>query len=118
MPARVEITYGGGKSALLNAWLDRLAATQFRGAEYVFLWSFSANASAPDVERTSAAFLRAALRHFGDEDFDGAPSRELWDRLVKLVQSRRSLLVLDGLEVLQDARSKPLGRLLDPDVGC
>ncbi len=92
---------GVGKSTLVNHWCDKLRADNYRGATRVFAWSFYTQGT---IERTNSAdaFIDAALRFFGD---DGPESGSTWDngeRLANMVGQERALLILDGMEPLQD----------------
>ena len=80
--------------------LREMAKKNYEGAERVFGWSFYRQGS--DGGAVSGdLFVSSALRWFGDTDpVDGGP----WDRgvrLAKVVRARRTLLLLDGLELLQ-----------------
>jgi hypothetical protein len=106
---------GVGKSTLLNHWLRRMAAEHYRSAELVFGWSFyrqGANA------RTSSAdeFLDAALTWFGDSSPIIGTAWEKGERLAKLVAHRRTLLILDGLEPLQNPPGPQEGRVREPSI--
>jgi hypothetical protein len=67
---------------------------------------------------TSSAdeFLDAALTWFGDPDPRIGTAREKGERLAKLVAHRRTLLVLDGLEPLQNPPGPQEGRLREPSL--
>ena len=106
---------GVGKSTLVNHWLRRMAADHYRSAEFVFGWSFyrqgtSGGASSADE------FLDAALTWFGDPDPRLGTAWEKGERLAKLVAHRRNLLVLDGLEPLQNPPGPQEGRLREPSL--
>jgi hypothetical protein len=62
---------------------------------------------------TSSAdeFLDAALNWFGDPDSRLGTAWEKGERLAKLIAYRRTLLVLDGLEPLQNPPGPQEGRL-------
>jgi Protein kinase domain/NACHT domain len=106
---------GVGKSTLVNQWLRRMAAEHYRSAQLVFGWSFyrqgtrGATSSADD-------FLDAALNWFGDPDPRLGTAWEKGERLAKLVAHRRTLLVLDGLEPLQNPPGPQEGRLREPSL--
>ena len=70
------------------------------------------------VESTSSAdeFLDAALTWFGDPDPRLGTAWEKGERLAKLVAHRRTLLVLDGLEPLQNPPGPQEGRLREPSL--
>jgi predicted ATPase len=106
---------GVGKSTLVNHWLGRMAAEHYRSAQLVFGWSFYRQGS---TGGTSSAdeFLDAALTWFGDPDPRIGTAWEKGERLAKLVAHRRTLLVLDGLEPLQNPPGPQEGRLRDPSL--
>jgi tetratricopeptide (TPR) repeat protein len=106
---------GTGKSTLVNQWLLRMAAEHYRSAELVFGWSFyrqgtSGRASSADE------FVDAALNWFGDPDARLGTAWEKGERLAKLIAHRRTLLILDGLEPLQNPLGSQEGRLRDPSL--
>ena len=92
---------GVGKSTLVNKWCEYLAADNFRGARRVFAWSFYSQGTNERV--TSAnAFIDEALCFFGD---NGPMASSPWakgERLAELVGREKSLLILDGMEPLQN----------------
>jgi tetratricopeptide (TPR) repeat protein len=96
------VAWGGvGKSTLVNKWLEALRADNWRGARRVLGWSFYSQGTG---ERASSAdqFIDHALRFFGDPDpTEGSPWSK-GERLAELVRKEKALLVLDGLEPLQD----------------
>jgi tetratricopeptide (TPR) repeat protein len=97
------VAFGGvGKSTLAAHW----AATKYDDVERYFDWSFYRQGS-------SDVFLKTALEFFGDPDL-AASAADGWqkgERLAQLVAQHRTLLILDGLEPLQDAKT---GELRDP----
>src|ERR1700722_13531379 len=106
---------GVGKSTLVNHWLRRMAAEHYRSAQLVFGWSFYRQGT---TGGTSSAdeFLDAALHWFGDPDPRLGTGWEKGERLAKLVAHRRTLLILDGLEPLQNPPGAQEGRLRDPSL--
>ena len=106
---------GVGKSTLVNHWLRRMATEHYRSAELIFGWSFYRQGSSG---KTSSAdeFLDAALTWFGDRDPRIGTAWEKGERLAKLVAHRRTLLVLDGLEPLQNPPGPQEGRLREPSL--
>jgi tetratricopeptide (TPR) repeat protein len=106
---------GVGKSTLVNHWLRRLAAEHYRSAELVFGWSFYRQGTSGDTS-SADKFLDAALNWFGDPDPRIGTAWEKGERLAKLVAHRRTLLVLDGLEPLQNPPGPQEGRLRDPSL--
>jgi predicted ATPase len=110
------VAWGGvGKSTLVNHWLRRMAAEQYRSAQLVFCWSFYRQGTSGDTS-SADEFLDAALHWFGDPDPRIGTAWEKGERLAKLVGHRRTLLVLDGLEPLQNPPGAQEGRLRDPSL--
>ena len=101
---------GVGKSTLVNCWLRRMAAKDYRSAELVFGWSFYRQGTSG---QTSSAdeFLDAALAWFGDPDPRMGTPWEKGERLAKLIAHCRTILILDGLEPLQNPPGPQEGRL-------
>ena len=106
---------GVGKSTLVNHWLRRMAAEHYRSAELVFGWSFYRQGSSGGAS-SADEFLDAALTWFGDPDPRIGTAWEKGERLAKLVAHRRTLLVLDGLEPLQNPPGPQEGRLREPSL--
>jgi serine/threonine protein kinase/predicted ATPase len=106
---------GVGKSTLVNHWLRRMATKQYRSAELIFGWSFYRQGSSGDTS-SADEFLDAALNWFGDPDPRLGTAWEKGERLAKLVAHRRTLLVLDGLEPLQNPPGPQEGRLREPSL--
>ena len=106
---------GVGKSTLVNHWLRRMAAEHYRSAELVFGWSFYRQGSSGGTS-SADEFLDAALTWFGDPDPRIGTAWEKGERLAKLIAHRRTLLVLDGLEPLQNPPGPQEGRLRDPSL--
>jgi serine/threonine protein kinase len=106
---------GVGKSTLVNHWLRGMAAENYRSAELVFAWSFYRQGT---TGQTSSAdeFLYAALSWFGDPDPRLGTAWERGERLAKVIEHRRTLLVLDGLEPLQNPPGPQEGRLREPSL--
>jgi serine/threonine protein kinase len=106
---------GVGKSTLLNHWLGRMAAEHYRSAQLVFGWSFYRQGSSGDTSFADE-FLDAALTWFGDPDSRIGTAWEKGERLAKLVAHRRTLLILDGLEPLQNPPGPQEGRVREPAI--
>jgi predicted ATPase len=106
---------GVGKSTLVNQWLGRMSTDHYRSAELVFGWSFYRQGT---TGNTSSAdeFLDTALTWFGDPDPRLGTAWEKGERLAKLVADRRTLLVLDGLEPLQNPPGPQEGRVREPSL--
>jgi predicted ATPase len=106
---------GVGKSTLVNHWLGRMAAEQYRSAQLVFGWSFYRQGSSGGTS-SADEFVDAALSWFGDRDPRIGTAWEKGERLAKLIAHRRTLFVLDGLEPLQNPPGPQEGRLRDPSL--
>src|SRR6516225_10013209 len=106
---------GVGKSTLVNHWLRRMAAKHYRYAELVFGWSFYRQGSSGETS-SADEFLDAALTWFGDPDARLGTAWEKGERLAKPVAHRRTLLVLDGLEPLQNPPGPQEGRVREPSL--
>jgi hypothetical protein len=106
---------GVGKSTLVNHWLRRMAVKHYRSAELVFGWSFYRQGSSGETS-SADEFLDAALTWFGDSDPRLGTAWVKGERLAKLVVHRRTLLVLDGLEPLQNPPGALEGRLREPSL--
>jgi tetratricopeptide (TPR) repeat protein len=108
------VAFGGvGKSALVSRWLDRRSAAGWPGVQRALDWSFYSQGT---EERVASAdrFLDHALRFFGDPDPNVGAPRDRGLRLAQLVRSEKTLLVLDGVEPLQQLA----GRLKDPGLAA
>jgi serine/threonine protein kinase/predicted ATPase len=106
---------GVGKSTLINHWLRRMAAEKYRSAELVFGWSFYRQGTSGGTS-SADEFLDATLHWFGDPDPRLGTAWEKGERLAKLVVQRRTLLILDGFEPLQNPPGAQEGRLRDPSL--
>ena len=101
---------GVGKSTLINHWLRRMAVEHYRSAQLVFGWSFYRQ-GASGHSSSADEFFDAALTWFGDPDPRLGTAWEKGERLAKLIANRRTLLVLDGLEPLQNPPGPQEGRV-------
>jgi tetratricopeptide (TPR) repeat protein len=106
---------GVGKSTLVNHWLRGMAAEHYRSAQLVFAWSFYRQGSSGGTS-SADEFTDVALTWFGDPDPRIGTAWEKGERLAKLISHRRTLLVLDGLEPLQNPPGPQEGRLRDPSL--
>ena len=92
-----------------------MAAEHYRSAQLVFGWSFYRQGTSGGTS-SADEFLDAALTWFGDPDPRIGTAWEKGERLAKLVAHRRTLLVLDGLEPLQNPPGPQEGRLREPSL--
>ena len=110
------VAWGGvGKSTLINHWLRAMASQHYRSAELVFGWSFYRQGTRGGTA-SADEFIDAALTWFGDPDPRLGTAWEKGERLANLVAGRRSLVVLDGLEPLQNRPGPQEGRLREPSL--
>src|SRR5271170_4087211 len=110
------VAWGGvGKSTLVNHWLRRMATDHYRSAELIFGWSFYSQGSSGETS-SADEFLDVALAWFGDPDPRLGRAWQKGERLAKLISHRRTLLVLDGLEPLQNPPGPQEGRLREPSL--
>jgi tetratricopeptide (TPR) repeat protein len=97
------VAFGGvGKTALVNKWLINMELDNFRGAERVLGWTFYSQGSRQDGQASADQFIASALRWFGDPNPDEGSPWNKGERLAQLVRKEKTLLVLDGLEPLQN----------------
>src|SRR5712691_118591 len=92
---------GNGKSALVDAFLNDIAPG-YGGARKVYGWHFFSQEEQGSRMATSAAYWERALRFFG---YSGTPSIHESEKarvLLTLMRTGRVILVLDGLEALQN----------------
>jgi hypothetical protein len=92
-----------------------MGTEHYRSAQLVFAWSFYRQGSSGDTS-SADEFLDAALAWFGDPDPRLGTAWEKGERLAKLITHRRTLLVLDGLEPLQNPPGSQEGRLREPSL--
>ena len=94
---------GAGKSALLRAFVDeRLATNGGDGAARIYGWSAYSQGSGTQKRADADGFISQALKDFGYPGELPNDSVERARELAKLIQQERVLLLLDGLEPLQD----------------
>src|SRR5216684_1505041 len=102
---------GAGKSALVNEWLTRMQADNYRGAEAVLGWSFYSQGT---KERATSAeqFLNWAIEKLGIK-IETTSATAKGEAIAEAMGKRRILLVLDGCEPLQHGLDKQQGELKD-----
>ncbi|MBN9118371.1 MAG: NACHT domain-containing protein [Planctomycetes bacterium] len=111
---------GEGKTSLVAAWADRLAARDYDGASY-FDWSFYSQGTRDQPGASAGPFVAAALTFFGGEEGAAlanspASGRDKAARLLEYLRAHRTLLILDGLEPLQYPPGPHAGRFRDDDM--
>jgi hypothetical protein len=92
-----------------------MATEHYRSAELIFGWSFYRQGSSGETS-SADEFLEAALDWFGDPNPRLGTAWEKGERLAKLIAHRRTLVVLDGLEPLQNPPGPQEGRLREPSL--
>ncbi|MCV6637471.1 hypothetical protein [Candidatus Albibeggiatoa sp. nov. NOAA] len=96
------VAFGGiGKTTLVRLWLDRWLARNDGEFEKILTWSFYSQGS-HDTQNSSARFFEVALRFFEAETIpilEDAKGKALAD----LIKNQKVMLVLDGLEPLQES---------------
>lgn len=98
---------GQGKTTLVVNWLLRLGRARYRGARRVFFWSFYNQGTSDRWSISSDEFMATALRFFGDPDPDTGHPLDKAHRLARVLRKERTLLILDGLEPLQNPPRDP-----------
>ncbi len=101
---------GMGKTSLINHWLHEKYSTLPR----VYGWSFYNQGAVANKTIATDFFIEDALRWFDDPNPSlGSP----WDRgrrLGQLIKQSPTLLVLDGIELIQFTRGPQAGHINDP----
>jgi hypothetical protein len=92
-----------------------MAAEHYCSADLVFGWSCYRQGTSGPVS-SADELLEAALTWFGDPNPQIGTAWEKGERLAMLVAHCRTLLVLDGLEPLQNSPGLQEGRLREPSV--
>src|SRR5262245_64680020 len=92
-----------------------MALENYRSAELVFGWSFYRQGASGGTS-SADEFLDASLAWFGDPDPRLGTAWEKGERLAKLIARRRTLLILDGLEPLQNPPGPQEGRLREASL--
>ncbi len=106
---------GAGKTALMRHFVDGLTDADFAGAAKVYGWSAYSQGSGDNKTANADEFIAKALGFFG-HDLARHPIQDAVERgrkLAHLIGECRSLLILDGLEPLQDPPLVNKGRLKD-----
>jgi tetratricopeptide (TPR) repeat protein len=99
---------GAGKTSLVTHWMDAGGATQRPGIRGVFGWSFYAD---PSTEHWAGALLEWAQEDLG---YHVDNTERSATTILQLLRAIPLLLVLDGLEVMQEGPTgEGFGRLLD-----
>jgi hypothetical protein len=90
---------GIGKSALINEWLKRIEPS-YNGAQWLFGWSFYSQGH-PYNQASSSDFFNQVLTFEGSDNVLELSEDAKARSLLSLLQEKKAILVLDGLEPLQ-----------------
>lgn len=107
---------GKGKTAVADLWFKQMQAKHYDGAECVLTWSF--NAQSMRESGSADEFLAFALNFFNDHNPTEGGRWERGERLARLVKKHKTLLILDGLELLQEPPAPISGKLRDPAIAA
>lgn len=110
----IRAASGVGKTALLATWLAQLEAKDWPSVRRKFEWSFHGQGTSASGD----AFIASALEFFGDHDPQQGSAFDRGARLAALVAKSKALLVLDGLEALQQPAGTLEAQLSDPAVAA
>jgi hypothetical protein len=111
------VAWGGvGKTSLVAHWTTALLTRSDHRIERYFDWSFYRQGTTREDDNSGAnnasadIFIKEALSFFGDRDLatSNADAWQKGERLASLVAQYRTLLILDGLEPLQDPKTGDL----------
>ncbi|MEB4589765.1 TIR domain-containing protein [Candidatus Thiothrix sp. Deng01] len=94
---------GAGKSMLVQSWLDNLREKGWPDADNVFGWSFYSRGASEEWRASADRFFEDAFRWFGSSE--SSTTFSPWikgEKLANLIMKQPTLLILDGLEPLQE----------------
>jgi len=111
---------GTGKTALINAFMQAMADQNWRGAERVFAWSFYSQGTDDKRQGDADGFFTEALAKFGYKGEPITSATRRGETLAGLINAKKTLLVLDGLEPLQYPANSPglEGKLKDDGLAA
>jgi tetratricopeptide (TPR) repeat protein len=108
--------FGGiGKSALVEAFLTSIAP-EYGGAGRVFGWHFYSQEERGSIVSNASLFWERALRFFGYHGELPVREAEKAHALLRLLHGQRVILILDGIEALQNPPHISDGMLTDSAV--
>ncbi|WP_287601991.1 tetratricopeptide repeat protein [Thiothrix sp.] len=106
---------GVGKTALVNVWREaiKFSEKETLSPKRIYAWSFQ-NQGIANTQTSSGAFFDHALRWFKSDIDEFKSEHDKGVYLAKLINTQRTLLILDGLEVFQPYTTAELqGQLND-----
>lgn len=106
---------GTGKSALVEAFLTSIAPG-YGGVARVFGWHFYSQEERGSIVSNASLFWERALRFFGHSGEMPVREAEKAHELLRLLHAQRVILVLDGIEALQNPPHIDDGTLTDSAV--
>lgn len=101
---------GRGKTALVNSWCQKKQESGYDNAEF-FTWSFYTQGKNEGPVTSAELFFKRAFDLFSPDR--KMPLQFKGSELAKLIRRKKTLLVLDGLEPLQDATT---GKISDNEL--
>lgn len=108
---------GTGKTSLLQAWLSKLEAVNWLGADNVYAWSFPDVTDEAEVQVLADEFVEHALQWFGNPLKLPSQPLERVNLLAKLIQRQRTLLVLDNFPAFTFEVDAEPSTTLPPSLG-
>jgi hypothetical protein len=106
---------GVGKTALVNVWREAIKFSEEETLcpKRIYAWSFH-NQGIANAQTSSGTFFDHALRWFKSDTEKFGSEHDKGVYLAKLINTQRTLLILDGLEVFQPYSTAELqGQLND-----
>jgi tetratricopeptide (TPR) repeat protein len=104
---------GVGKSAIINSWLNKMDAHEFKEAELIYGWSFYSQGTKENTQASSDEFMKHAFKRFGYNGNIPDSPHEKGALLAKIISKKKIILILDGLEPLQHPPGPVYGLLKD-----
>jgi hypothetical protein len=95
---------GAGKTALVHKWLSGFL--QDNTPDMTYLWSFADQGAGSLYEPSAEAFFADALQHYGYSGKVLHSDHEKGIALANLMQAKPQLVILDGLEVMQQPEAQ------------
>ena len=105
------VAWGGvGKTTLVNHWIKM---NNYHRMQDVYVYSFYIKDSIEGEQVSTEDFFTDSLKAFGDTNPEKGSLLQKAERLAELIQERRTILCLDGLESLQYFSGEQKGKLKD-----
>ncbi|MFC1793300.1 TIR domain-containing protein [Planctomycetota bacterium] len=108
------VAWGGvGKSALVNAWLNKMEEHNYKGADLVYCWSFYSQGTKEKGQASADGFFNDAFKWFGYTGEIPKTQHEKGRLLAEIISRQKTLLILDVMEPLQYPPGEMYGFLKD-----